>query len=63
MAFFDLPLDALREYRPERDEPADFDAFWQRTLTEARRFPLGASFVPVDIGLRLVETFDVTFNG
>ena len=63
MSFFDLPLNALREYRPERDEPADFDAFLQRTLDEAWRFPLAARFVPVDVGLRHVETFDVTFNG
>src|SRR5437867_134746 len=63
MAFFDMPLDQLRAYTPERDEPADFDAFWQRTLAEARSFPLDPQFIPVDYGLRLVETLDVTFNG
>jgi len=35
MALFDLPLAELRGYRPEREEPADFDAFWKRTLDEA----------------------------
>ncbi len=60
---YDMPLEQLRTYRPPRDEPADFDAFWQQTLDEARRFPLGATFEPVDYGLRTVETFDVTFNG
>jgi cephalosporin-C deacetylase-like acetyl esterase len=30
----DLPLDQLRAYRPERDEPADLDAFWARTHNE-----------------------------
>ncbi|HLT60353.1 MAG TPA: acetylxylan esterase [Microlunatus sp.] len=34
MPLFDLPLDQLRSYRPERDEPADFDAFWSATLAE-----------------------------
>ena len=63
MARFDLPLEALREYRPAREEPADFHAFWRRTLEEARGFPLAAAFVPVDAGLRTVEVFDVTFNG
>jgi len=63
MAFFDLPEAALRDYRPERDEPADFDAFWERTLAEARDHPLHPSFVAVDAGLRLVEAYDVTFNG
>jgi cephalosporin-C deacetylase len=63
MALFDLPLEQLRTYQPQREEPADFDAFWQRTLAEADQFPLGATFEPVDYGLRTVETFDVTFNG
>ena len=60
---FDLPLEQLQNYRPPRNEPADFDAFWAQTLAEARQFPLEAHFEPVDSGLRLVETFDVTFNG
>jgi len=60
---FDLSLEELKIYRPARQEPADFDAFWQRTLDEARRFPLDSVFEAVDYGLRTVETFDVTFNG
>ncbi|MGN6809236.1 MAG: acetylxylan esterase [Thermomicrobiales bacterium] len=63
MALFDLPLEQLRTYQPQREEPADFDAFWQRTLAEADQHPLAATFEPVDYGLRTVETFDVTFNG
>jgi cephalosporin-C deacetylase len=63
MVFFDLPLEQLQTYRPERTEPADFDAFWQRTLDEARATPLGAAFEPVDYGLRAVESFDVTYRG
>lgn len=63
MPFFDFPLDRLREYLPERDEPADFDAFWSRTLAEADQHPLAARFEAGDYGLRTVETFDVTFNG
>ncbi len=60
---FDLPLDQLKVYRPAREEPPDFDDFWQQTLAEARQTPLDARFEPVDYGLRTVETFDVTFNG
>ena len=63
MAFFDLPLNELKIYCPERDEPADFDEFWQSTLEEARAFPLNATFEKVDYGLAAQETFDVTFNG
>ena len=60
---FDMPLEQLRTYRPPREEPPDFDVFWQQTLAEARDCPLNAVFEPVDYGLRTVETFDVTFNG
>ncbi len=60
---FDLPLEQLRVYRPERAEPADFDAFWEQTLAEARRHALAPRFEPVDVGLRLVEAFDVTYSG
>lgn len=63
MPWFDLPIDALRSYCPEREEEPDFDAFWAETLAQARSHPLDASFRPVDACLRTVETFDVTFNG
>lgn len=61
--FFDMPLEELKTYLPPREEPPDFDAFWQKTLAETRDFPLDAVFKAVDYGMRTVETFDVTFNG
>lgn len=60
---FDLPLDQLQSYRPERVEPNDFDAFWTGTLASVRQAPLDARFEAVDSGLKLVQTYDVTFNG
>jgi cephalosporin-C deacetylase len=63
MAHFDLPLEQLKTYLPARDEPADFDAFWQATLKETRGYPLNATFERVDFGLTAQETFDVTYAG
>jgi cephalosporin-C deacetylase len=63
MPLFDLPLAALQSYRPERDEPADFDAFWADTLAGARRHELRAAFTPADYGLRTLESYDVSFCG
>jgi cephalosporin-C deacetylase len=60
--FFDLPLEQLQTYLPPRNEPADFDSFWQRTLQEARSFPLGAKFEPVDAGLALIKRL-TSFSG
>jgi cephalosporin-C deacetylase len=63
MPFFDMPLEELRVYKPERTEQADFDAFWANSLAESRQFPLDARFEPVDFKLKTVEVFDVTFAG
>jgi cephalosporin-C deacetylase len=63
MPFFDYSLDLLQNYKPERDEPDDFDSFWADTLAEVRAQPLAARFEPVDVRLRAQEVFDVTFNG
>jgi cephalosporin-C deacetylase len=63
MALYDLPLDQLKDYRPEVDEPRDFDSFWSATLSEARAAAKPPVFVPVDAGLETVETYDVSFSG
>ncbi len=61
--FVDLPLEQLREYRPEVDEPGDFDAFWADQLARARDIDTAAVFAPVETPLRSVDVFDVTFPG
>lgn len=63
MPFFDLSLKELEAYQPERDEPADFDQFWADTLAATREHALNATFTPVDFGLSLIDTYDVTFAG
>ena len=61
--FVDWPLERLRDYLPDRDEPADFDDFWTGTLAEARDAGWPARFEPYDAGLGTVDVFDVTFAG
>ncbi len=60
---FDLPLGQLKTYLPERVEPVDFDDFWKQTLSETHQYPLEPKFEKVETGLKLVDAFDVTFNG
>lgn len=60
---YDLPLDQLEIYKPPRQEPADFDSFWRRTINSTRAFPLAAQFEQVDVGLQTLDTYDVTFAG
>lgn len=61
--YFDLPLDQLKTYLPDRTEPDDFDKFWNETLSQTRTFPLEAHFEPFEIGLQFLEVYDVTYNG
>ena len=61
--FVDLPLDQLRDYRPDVAEPADFVAFWEGELAAARALGAAPEFVPVESPIRHAEVFDVTFPG
>ncbi|MEU0198036.1 MULTISPECIES: acetylxylan esterase [unclassified Streptomyces] len=63
MPAFDLPLTELERHRPHVGEPADFDAFWLSTLKEAGQADPLVSVRPVETGLRLTRTWDVTFRG
>jgi cephalosporin-C deacetylase len=60
---YDMDLDALRTYAPVVREPEDFDAFWRTTLAESRELASPPEFARVDVGLRTVTTYDVTFSG
>jgi cephalosporin-C deacetylase len=63
MAMFDLSLDELREYRPEIDEPPDFDDFWRDTIDIARGFDLAATTTKIDNKLAVIDSYDVSFAG
>ncbi|MFC8360313.1 acetylxylan esterase [Streptomyces griseorubiginosus] len=63
MPAFDLPTNELERYRPDVQEPPDFDEFWHDTLKEAAGPDVLASVRPAENGLRLVDTWDVTFRG
>lgn len=64
LADFDLPLEELERYLPERDEPDDFDAFWAATLADAERHPLDVELTRVEAGrLTALEAHDMTFRG
>ena len=63
MTAFDLPLDQLRAYRPEREDPPDFDAFWADTLATSRAAAVAPTFERVDGPLRNLIVDDVTFSG
>ncbi len=63
MPRFDLPAEELRTYRPEVAEPADFDAFWERTLAESRAVAEPIRLRRIDSPLQAVEVYDASFCG
>ena len=63
MPQFDLPLPELRAYAPDLSAPENLDEFWSATLAEARTHDLAATFEPIDSGLTVIETLDVTYAG
>ena len=63
MPMLDMSLEEMREYRPAREEPEEFDSFWAETLEEARSHDLNAVFEPIGSGFTTVDVFDVTFSG
>lgn len=63
MPHFDLALPELRAYVSEHPEPADLDAFWAATMTDARSHRLELEAVQVAGVLTVIDTYDVTFAG
>lgn len=63
MPSIDLPLHELQRYVADEKAPADFDQIWADTLNQARAVQMAPQLSPIDNGLKLVETFDVTFPG
>jgi cephalosporin-C deacetylase len=64
MPLTDLPHRELLDYRAEVAAPADFDAFWERTLAQARAHAADVVLTPVvDSLLTTVDVFDVRFPG
>ena len=63
MPYTDLPVHQLREHTSEVTAPADLYDFWTQTLAQVREHDLAATFTPVETGLAVIDTFDVSFAG
>ena len=63
VALTDLPLDDLRTSRPDVAEPEDFDAFWERTLSESRALRTPSTLVPAETPIDQLIVEDLTFSG
>lgn len=53
----------MQTYTGSGSEPLDFDAFWHRTITEARTFEHVPTLTLVDTDLETIDVYDVRFPG
>ncbi|WP_314147218.1 acetylxylan esterase [uncultured Leifsonia sp.] len=63
MPLTDLTLSELSAFRPEVEEPADFDAFWAATVAEARAAGGDAELRPAETPVTQLTIEDLTFPG
>lgn len=60
---FDMPLEELRDYRGVNPRPADFDAFWDRSLAEIAGLDPEVELMPAGFETSFADCFHLTFNG
>jgi cephalosporin-C deacetylase len=63
MPLTDLTHAELLTFRPEVQEPADFDAFWRRTIAEARAAGGEPELTPADTPVTQLIVEDLVFPG
>src|SRR6185437_10768894 len=63
MPLTDLPFTSLVDFRPEVEEPADFDAFWESTLAESRAAGGDVVLTPATTPVTQLIVEDLTFPG
>lgn len=60
---FDLPLEKLYTYQGSSPRPADFDAFWDRSLAEMNAIDPKVELVPAKFQAPYAECFNMYFTG
>src|SRR5438552_3712038 len=63
MPSIDMPLEQLRQYKPNLYREADFEQFWDTTVSEALSQPLNAELIPYNLPAKGLLCFAVRFIG
>src|SRR5688500_9823220 len=63
MPLVDMQLEELRSYRGRNPRPADFDAFWDRSLAEMHAIDPEVELQPFPLKSRMADCFDLYFTG
>ncbi len=62
MPQIDMPLEKLKEYKGRNPRPADFDAFWDKSLAELRGIDPAPRFVKNDFPAFHFDCYDLYFT-
>ncbi|GKU76272.1 acetylxylan esterase [Paenibacillus sp. L3-i20] len=60
---YDLPLDQLREYKPQLTKQDDFDQFWKSTLSKLAEVPLSYDLTQIQYPVKGVNVYRVLYTG
>lgn len=63
MPSIDMPLEQMRQYKPALYREADFEQFWESTISEATNQPINAELIPYDIPAHGLQCYAVRFDG
>ncbi|HVT88913.1 MAG TPA: acetylxylan esterase [Tepidisphaeraceae bacterium] len=63
MPSIDMPLEQMRQYKPTMYREADFDSFWQTTISEALAQPINAELIPYVLPAKNLQCYAVRFDG
>lgn len=63
MPLVDMPLEHLKKYEGVSPRPVDFDAYWDRALTEMRAVDPRIELVPSSFQVPYAECYDLYFTG
>ncbi len=63
MPLVDMPLEQLRTYAGRNPRPADFDAYWDKALSEMHSLDAKVELVKAPFQTSFAECFDMYFTG
>lgn len=59
----DMPLEKLKTYKGINPRPADFDAFWDRSIKEMLSIDPAIELIPAKFQVSFAECYDLFFTG
>ncbi len=60
---YDMPLEALKEYKPKLTKEPDFEEFWDNSLKKLAKVPLKFELSPYDYPVKGVKVYRVSYLG